>query len=47
VFRDPLKIPAGTKIQAKAWYDNSVANKSNPDASKEVWWSDQTWEEMM
>jgi mono/diheme cytochrome c family protein len=47
VFRDPLKIPAGTKIQAKAWYDNSPANKSNPDPSKDVTWGDQTWEEMM
>ena len=47
VFRDPLKLPAGTKIQAKAWYDNSAANKSNPDATKDVWWGDQTWEEMM
>lgn len=47
LFRDPLTIPAGTKIQAKAWYDNSAANKSNPDPSKDVWWGDQTWEEMM
>jgi len=47
VFREPLKLPAGTKIQAKAWYDNSAANKSNPDPSKDVYWGDQTWEEMM
>ena len=33
--------------RASAWYDNSPANKSNPDATKDVWWGDQTWEEMM
>jgi hypothetical protein len=47
VFKEPLKIPAGTKIHATAWYDNSTANKSNPDPTKDVWWGDQTWEEMM
>jgi hypothetical protein len=47
VFETPLRIPAGTKIHAKAWYDNSPANKSNPDPNKEVKWGDQTWEEMM
>ena len=47
VFAQPLKIPAGTKLHAKAWYDNSPANKSNPDPSKAVTWGDQTWEEMM
>ncbi|HEY7285201.1 MAG TPA: hypothetical protein VH497_07155 [Vicinamibacterales bacterium] len=47
VFTQPLKFPKGTKLHATAWYDNSTANKSNPDATKEVWWGDQTWEEMM
>ena len=47
VFEQPLKLPAGTKIHATAWYDNSAANKANPDATKDVWWGDQTWEEMM
>ena len=47
VFKDALKIPAGSKLQAKAWYDNSAANKSNPDPTKDVTWGDQTWEEMM
>ena len=46
-FAEPMKLPAGTKIHASAWYDNSPANKSNPDASTDVWWGDQTWEEMM
>jgi hypothetical protein len=47
IFKEPLKIPAGTKVHATAWYDNSTANKSNPDPKAEVWWGDQTWEEMM
>jgi len=47
VFKQPLKLPKGTKVHATAWYDNSTANKSNPDPTKDVWWGDQTWEEMM
>ena len=47
VFAQPLRLPAGTKLHAKAWYDNSAANKSNPDPTKQVTWGDQTWEEMM
>ena len=47
VFTQPLKLPAGSKLYAKAWYDNSAKNKSNPDPTKQVTWGDQTWEEMM
>jgi hypothetical protein len=47
VFKQPLKLPKGTKIHATAWYDNSKNNPSNPDPTKDVWWGDQTWEEMM
>ena len=43
----PKKLSKGTKIHATAWYDNSTANKSNPDPTKDVKWGDQTWEEMM
>ncbi|MFM8538074.1 MAG: hypothetical protein ACKOES_08410, partial [Planctomycetaceae bacterium] len=46
-FAEPLRLPAGTTLKASAWYDNSTKNKSNPDPSKDVWWGDQTWEEMM
>lgn len=46
VFKQPLKLPKGTKIHSTAWYDNSAANKSNPDASVDVHWGDQTWNEM-
>ncbi len=47
VFKQPLKFPKGTKVHATAWYDNSPRNKSNPDPTQDVWWGDQTWEEMM
>ncbi|MEP6833008.1 MAG: cytochrome c [Gemmatimonas sp.] len=46
MYAKPLDIPAGSKITSTAWYDNSITNKSNPDATKEVTWGDQTWEEM-
>ena len=39
-------MPKGTTIAASAWYDNSAANKSNPDATMPVRWGEQTWEEM-
>jgi len=47
VFKQPIKLPKGSKLHATAWYDNSTGNKSNPDHTKDVWWGDQTWEEMM
>jgi hypothetical protein len=47
LFKQPLKLPKGTKLHATAWYDNSARNKSNPDPTKDIWWGDQTWEEMM
>jgi hypothetical protein len=47
VFAQALKLPKGSKIRAVAHYDNSPANKSNPDHKVNVKWGDQTWEEMM
>jgi hypothetical protein len=47
IFKEPLKLPKGTKIHATAWYNNSPSNPSNPDPSIDVTWGDQTWEEMM
>jgi hypothetical protein len=46
MFTEPVRAPKGSRIISTAWYDNSAANKSNPDATKEVLWGDQTWEEM-
>jgi hypothetical protein len=44
---EPLRLPKGTKIHCTAHFDNSSANRANPDPKKEVTWGDQTWEEMM
>lgn len=46
LFAQPLEMSPGSKITSMAWYDNSATNKHNPDASKDVKWGDQTWEEM-
>jgi hypothetical protein len=46
VFKQPLRLPKGTVVRTSAWYDNSSANRSNPDPSVEVHWGEQTWEEM-
>jgi len=43
----PVHLPAGTRIDCVAHFDNSANNKYNPDPTKEVKWGDQTWEEMM
>jgi len=44
---EPLQLAAGARIECTAHYDNSPNNKFNPDATKEVRWGDQSWEEMM
>lgn len=44
---EPKLLPAGTKLVGVANFDNSVNNRANPDATVEVRWGDQTWEEMM
>ena len=43
----PLVLPKGSKLHVSAHYDNSTANRHNPDATATVRWGDQTWEEMM
>src|SRR5262245_49601863 len=42
----PLKIPAGSKILGIGYYDNSPKNKWNPSPNLEVFWSEQSWDEM-
>ena len=44
---EPRLIPAGTRFQCVAHFDNSDGNLANPDATKLVRCGDQTWEEMM
>jgi mono/diheme cytochrome c family protein len=47
IFEDLLEVPAGSKLIADYVFDNSAANKSNPDASKDVTFGEQTSEEML
>ena len=44
---EPKPLPKGTKILVTAHYDNSPANKDNPDPTATVHYGDQTWDEMM
>jgi hypothetical protein len=46
IFKEPIRIPKGTVLRSSAWYDNSAANKTNPDSTADVHWGEQTWEEM-
>jgi cytochrome c553 len=45
-LKEPLKIPAGSKIVGLGVYDNSVKNKWNPAPHLPVYWSEQSWDEM-
>jgi hypothetical protein len=47
ILAEPRKVPAGSKMDVTAWYDNSPNNKYNPDPTDTVKWGDQTFQEMM
>jgi len=44
---EPKQIEAGSKLVHTTWYDNSTANKSNPDPDRNVTWGLQSWDEML
>jgi mono/diheme cytochrome c family protein len=44
---EPKLMPKGSTLVITAHYDNSTANKFNPDPTATVRWGDQTWEEML
>jgi len=46
VLREPLLLPAGTKLESVAHFDNFVNNPGNPDPSVPVHWGDMTTDEM-
>jgi peroxiredoxin len=46
-LKKPLAVPAGTRIECVAHFDNSRGNPNNPDPLQLVRWGDQSWEEMM
>ena len=43
----PIAAPKGSRLEVTAHFDNSVNNTFNPNPNTDVWWGDQTWEEMM
>jgi len=45
-YAEPIVMPKGTKLQLISHFDNSVANRSNPDPSKTIVWGPQNWDEM-
>jgi hypothetical protein len=47
VFKTPIPVKAGSRLQATAVFDNSTGNAANPDPTATVRWGGQTFEEMM
>lgn len=48
IFRDPFPLPAGTKIDVVAYYDNSEKNPDNPHkVLRDVTWGEETTDEML
>jgi Copper type II ascorbate-dependent monooxygenase, C-terminal domain len=46
-LEQPVMLPKGTQILVQAYYDNSLNNPANPDSKADVYWGEQTWEEML
>jgi hypothetical protein len=47
LFREPVRLPAGTRIDARIMYDNSAANPRNPHSPPaEVKWGMESTDEM-
>jgi Copper type II ascorbate-dependent monooxygenase, C-terminal domain len=45
-LKEPKLLPAGTRLESVAKFDNSTNNKFNPDPKVPVHWGDQTTDEM-
>jgi hypothetical protein len=45
-LQTPRHIPAGSKVTVVTLFDNSAKNPYNPAPDKEVFWSEQSWDEM-
>jgi len=45
-LESPKQIPAGSKVTVVSLFDNSAKNRYNPAPEKEVFWSEQSWDEM-
>ena len=42
----PIRIPAGSVVYAVGIFDNSAKNRYNPAPDNEVYWAEQSWDEM-
>jgi hypothetical protein len=55
IFKELIDIPAGTKLVADYWYDNSVNNKAlfgdntktHTTPERKIFWGDQSFQEML
>jgi hypothetical protein len=47
VYKQPMKLPSGSRINLTAHYDNSTSNPRNPNTTpRDVTWGEQTRDEM-
>ena len=46
-LEQPKRLPAGTRIVHRTWWDNSARNPANPDANRAVPWGEQSFDEML
>ena len=47
ILERPLDVTKGTRLHAEAVFDNSAANRNNPNPNVDVHWGGQTTDEMM
>ncbi len=47
LLKEPMRVPKGTSVEFIGTYDNSAANKFNPDPLQTVRWGETTKDEMM
>ena len=45
-YAEPIRLPKGAKLQLITHFDNSPANRFNPDPATKVVWGPQNWDEM-
>ncbi len=45
-FKEPKFVPAGSKLVATWWFDNSTGNPFNPDPARDVPYGEETFNEM-
>ncbi|PYU18472.1 MAG: hypothetical protein DMG30_27615 [Acidobacteria bacterium] len=46
-YNTSIKVPKGSKLRVDAHFDNSASNRYNPNPNRDVFYGEQTWEEMM